>query len=231
MGIIGGSIGVSPDQILASGDSFTAELANQPFAVQNLTYDAASSGTITVTVGVGRIEWQDLQLDQFTSNQTVTQTSADSLGGNTYYVILNKGVSAGTPTLSIESSAPTQTDIGKVWLAQYTLPATVSTSSNSILVDKRAQIVKGGGGGLLQEGDTSIDISDTGSGSSIVFTIDGTTEGTFSASLVDYNGLYIGANTIAIDTTIASGKTGFTGGTLTVNNGVVLTLVGNLVIF
>jgi hypothetical protein len=231
MSVIGGSIGVSPDQILASGDSFTAELANQPFAVQNLTYDAASSGTITVTVGVGRIEWQDLQLDQFTSNQTVTQTSADSLGGNTYYVILNKGTSAGTPTITIESSVPTQTDIGKVWLAEYTLPATVSSANNSILVDKRAQIVKGGGGGLLQEGDTSIDISDTGSGSSIVFTIDGTSVGTFTGSKLNYNGLIIAASTISIDTTIATSKTAFTGGTLTVDNGVTLTLVGDLVIF
>lgn len=231
MSVIGGSIGLSPDQILASGDSFTAELANQPFAVQNLTYDAASSGTITVTVGVGRIEWSDLQLDEFTSNQTQTQTSADSLGGNTYYVILNKGSVAGTPTITIESSVPTTSDTGKLMLASYTLPATVSDSNNSILVDKRPQISKGGGGGLLSSNDTNISISDTGSGSSIIFTIDGTTAGTFTGNTVDYNGVYIGANTFAFDTTIASGKTAFTGGTVTINNGVTLTLVGNLVIF
>jgi hypothetical protein len=231
MSVIGGSIGVSPDQILATGDSFTAELANQPFAVQNLTYDAASSGTVTVTVGVGRIEWSDLQLDEFTSNQTVTQTSADSLGGNTYYVILNKGISAGTPTITLETSIPTTSDTGKLMLASYTLPATVSTSSNAILVDKRPQISKGGGGGLLSSNDTNVTISDTGSGSSIIFTIDGTTTGTFTGSTLDYNGVFIGANSFAINTTIASGKTAFTGGTVTVNNGVVLTLVGNLVIF
>ena len=231
MSVIGGSIGTSPNQILATGNSFTAEMANQPFAVQNLTYSSASSGTITVTVGPGRIEWQDLQLDQFTSNQTQTLTSADSLGGATRYVVLVKGDSAGTPTIAIQSSAPTQTDISKQLLAQFTLPSTVSTASNTILVDKRPQMSKGGGGGLLQEGDTSIDISDTGSGSSIVMTVDGTTTGTFTGSTLDYNGVFIGANTFAINTTIASGKTAFTGGTVTVNNGVVLTLVGNLVIF
>jgi len=229
--IIGGSIGTSPNQILASGDSFTAELANQPFAVQNLTYSSASSGTITVTVGVGRVEWQDLQIDQFTSNQTQTITSADSLGGAVRYVVLVKGTSAGTPTISIDSSAPGQTDIGKILLAKFTLPSTVSTASNAILVDQRAQITKGGGGGLLQEGDTSVDISDTGSGSSIVFTIDGTSTATFTGSTMNYNGLIIGASTIGIATSVASGKTAFVGGTLTVNNGVVLTLVGDLVIF
>ena len=231
MSIIGGSIGTSPDQILATGDSFTAEMANQPFAVQNLTYDAASSGTITVTVGVGRIEWSDLQLDQFTSNQTQTLTGADSLGGATRYVVLNKGSSAGTPTISIDSSVPTQSQTGKLMLAKFTLPSTVSTASNAILVDQRPQISKGGGGALLQEGDTSVDINDSGSSSTIVMTIDGTSTGTFSVGTLDYNGLFIGASTIAVDTTIASGKTGFTGGTVTVNNGVTLTLVGNLVIF
>ena len=231
MSVIGGSIGTSPDQILASGNSFTAEMANQPFAVQNLTYSSASSGTITVTVGVGRIEWSDLQLDQFTSNQTKTLTSADSLGGATRYVVLNKGASAGTPTITIDSSVPTTSDTGKLMLAKFTLPSTVSTASNAILVDQRPQISKGGGGGLLSANDTNVTISDTGTGSSIIFTIDGTTTGTFSGSTLDYNGLFIGASTIAVNTTIASGKTGFTGGTLTVNNGVVLTLVGDIVIF
>jgi len=231
MSVIGGSIGLSPDQILAAGDNFTAELANQPFAVQNLTYDAASSGTITVTVGVGRIEWSDLQLDEFTSNQTQTQTSADSLGGNTYYVILNKGSVAGTPTITIESSVPTTSDTGKLMIASYTLPATVSDSNNSILVDKRPQISKGGGGGLLSSNDTNISISDTGSGSSIIFTIDGVTTGTFEGSKLDYNGIFLGASSIAVDTTVGTGRTGFTGGTLTVDSGVTLTLVGNIVIF
>ena len=231
MSVIGGSIGTSPNQIMATGDSLTAEIINQPFAVQNLTYDAASSGTITVTVGVGRIEWQDLQLDQFTSNQTKTLTNADSLGGATRYVVLEKGTSAGTPTISIDSSAPTQTDISKQLLAQFTLPSTVSSASNTILIDKRPQMSKGGGGGLLQEGDTSIDISDTGSGSSILFKIDNVTTGTFAGSTLDYNGLFIGASSVAVNTTIASTKTAFTGGTLTVNNGVTLTVVGNIVIF
>ena len=232
MSVIGGSIGVSPDQILASGDSFTAELANQPFAVQNLTYDAASSGTITVTVGVGRIEWQDLQLDQFTSNQTVTQTSADSLGGNTYYVILNKGSVAGTPTITIESSIPTQSDTGKLMLASYTLPATVSSASNSILVDKRPQISKGGGGGLLSKDDTNITINDTGSGSSIVHTIDGSTHLTSSSNKMKLVGMYTVDNqTLSSDLTITSTETAFTGGVLTVASSVTLTVVGTLIIF
>jgi len=231
MSAIGGSIGTSPNQIMATGDSLTAEIINQPFAVQNLTYDAASSGTITVTVGVGRIEWQDLQLDQFTSNQTKTLTNADSLGGATRYVVLEKGTSAGTPTISIDSSAPTQTDISKQLLAQFTLPAIVTNSSNTILIDKRPQMSKGGGGSLLQEGDTSIDISDTGSGSSILFKIDNVTTGTFAGSTLDYNGLFIGASSVAVNTTIASTKTAFTGGALTVNNSVTLTVVGNIVIF
>ena len=231
MAIIGGSIGTSPNQILASGNSLTAELLNQPFAVQNLAYTSASSGTITVTVGVGRIEWQDLQLDQFTSNQTVAITSADSLGGATRYVILTKGTSAGTPTISIETSAPGQTDITKMLLAKFTLPSTVSEASNTILVDQRPQIIKGGSGGLMQEGDTSIDITDTGSGSSIVFKIDNATIGTYTAGKLDYNGIFIASSTLTVDTTVASGKTGFLGGTITVNNGVTLTLVGDLVIF
>lgn len=231
MSAIGGSIGTSPNQIMATGDSLTAEIINQPFAVQNLTYSASSSGTITITVGVGRIEWQDLQIDQFTSNQTKTLTNADSLGGATRYVVLEKGTSAGTPTISIDSSAPTQTDISKQLLAQFTLPSTVSSASNTILIDKRPQMSKGGGGGLLQEGDTSIDISDTGSGSSILFKIDNVTTGTFAGSTLDYNGLFIGASSVAVNTTIASTKTAFTGGTLTVNNGVTLTVVGNIVIF
>jgi len=232
MSVIGGSIGVSPDQILASGDSFTAELANQPFAVQNLTYDAASSGTITVTVGVGRIEWSDLQLDQFTSNQTQTQTGADSLGGNTYYVILNKGSVAGTPTITIESSIPTQSDTGKLMLASYTLPATVSSASNSILVDKRPQISKGGGGGLLSKDDTNITINDTGSGSSIVHTIDGSTHLTSSANKMKLVGMYTVDNqTLSSDLTITSTETAFTGGVLTVASSVTLTVVGTLIIF
>ena len=39
----------------------TAEIVNQPFAVQNLTYSSSSSGTITVTVGPGRISWAESQ--------------------------------------------------------------------------------------------------------------------------------------------------------------------------
>lgn len=231
MSVIGGSIGVSPDQILATGDSFTAEMANQPFAVQNLQYDVSASGTYTITVGVGRIEWSDLQLDEFTSNQTVDQTGVDSLNGNTYYVILNKGSVAGTPTVSIESTVPSVSDTDKLMLASYTIPATPSGATNSILVDKRPQISKGGGGGYLSTGDTNISISDTGSGSSIVFTIDGTQVGSFEGSLLDYNGLFVGANSITVDTTIDSGRTAFTGGTLTVDSSVTLTLVGNIVIF
>jgi hypothetical protein len=231
MSAIGGSIGTSPNQIMATGDSLTAEIINQPFAVQNLTYSASSSGTITVTVGVGRIEWSDLQLDQFTSNQTVTLTSADSLGGATRYVILNKGTSVGTPTITIETSIPTTSDTDKLMLSKFTLPSTVSTSTNSILIDQRPQISKGGGGAVLQEGDTSVDINDTGSSSTIVMTIDGVSTGTFSGGSFDYNGIFIGASTIATDTTISTGRTGFTGGTFTVNNGVTLTLVGNLIIF
>jgi len=231
MSAIGGSLGTSPNQIMATGDSLTAEIVNQPFAVQNLTYASASSGTITITVGVGRIEWSDLQLDQFTSNQTVTQTSANGLNGNTYYVILNKGTSAGTPTLTIETSVPTVSDTGKLMLAKYTLPSTVSNANNTLLIDKRPQISKGGGGGLLSTGDTNISISDTGSGSSIIFTVDNVATGTFKGSTLDYNGLFIGASSIAVNTTIVSTKTAFTGGTLTVNNSVTLTVVGNIVIF
>tara|TARA_Y100000591_G_C21844319_1_gene707716 strand:- start:1609 stop:2304 length:696 start_codon:yes stop_codon:yes gene_type:complete len=231
MSIIGGSLGSSPNQILASGNSFTAELANQPFAVQNLTYSSSSSGTITVTVGVGRIEWADLQLDQFTSAQTASITSADSLGGATRHVVLVKGTSAGTPTISIDTSAPTQSNTNKQLLASFTLPSTVSTANNTILVDKRPQMTKGGGGGLLSEGDTSLDITDTGSNSSFTMTIDGTAVGSFTSSKLDYNGVFIAGNTLASNFTVASGKTAFTGGTYTVNNSVTLTLVGTLVIF
>lgn len=107
----------------ATGGAFSHEDANQPFWVSSVTYDSTNDRMV-ITVGPGRIDWNNGTVLEYTANQTIYHNAPAV--STTYHVHLRtSGVVVTTSALDTS---------GGVRLAQYVVGA---TKPEITLTDKR----------------------------------------------------------------------------------------------
>ena len=129
--------------IKESGDTFSHQDANVPFAIESATVDG--SGNLVIGIGNGRMVWGDTIFELSSGAGTTDVTVAGvAASASTYYVVLD--YAGGTPTVSASTSAPTSAHahlLGTV-LTDATPVVTTITDLRNQVPAEGGMIVRGG---------------------------------------------------------------------------------------